>query len=73
MRTPHTSRPQAHSTINHLRRGNTYRATTRHGAAVGEYLGIEAPHGDRAILLRHGAGTESIALRDVMSIRPTAA
>ncbi len=59
--------------FNHLRRGATYRATTRHGAAVGEYLGMEAPHGDRAILLRHRTGTESIALCDVTSILPFAA
>lgn len=54
--------------MNHLRRGVTYRATTRHGIAFGEYLGMEAPHGDRAIILRHGAGVASIALHDVTSI-----
>lgn len=59
--------------FNHLRRGATYRATTRDGTAVGEYLGMEAPHGDRAILLRHGTGTDSIALSDVTSILPVAA
>ena len=59
-------------TINHLRRGETYRATTAHGVAVGEYLGIESPYGDRAILLRHRAGTESIALSEVTSIRRAA-
>jgi len=33
---------------------------------------MEAPHGDRAILLRHPAGTDSIALRDLISIRAAA-
>ena len=61
------------STLNDLRRGTTYRATTRDRIAVGEYLGMEAPHGDRAILLRHPTGTESIELCDVTSIRPAAA
>jgi hypothetical protein len=56
--------------LNQLRRGAIYRATTRVGIAIGEYLGMEAPHGDRAILLRHGYGTESIALSEVTSIRP---
>jgi hypothetical protein len=61
------------STLNDLRRGTTYRATTRDRIAVGEYLGMEAPHGDRAILLRHRTGTESIELCDVTSIQPAAA
>ena len=56
--------------FNQLRRGSTYRATTRFGIAVGEYLGMENPHGDRALLLRNYSGTASIPLRDVTSIRP---
>lgn len=60
-------------TLNDLRRGTTYRATTRDRIAVGEYLGMEAPYGDRAILLRHRTGTESIELCDVTSIRLAAA
>ena len=73
MTAPHTSRVRATHNFNHLRRGETYRAITRAGSAVGEYLGMETPHGERAILLRHGAGTESIAVRDITSIEPTAA
>jgi hypothetical protein len=73
MTAPHHKRAPASLDLNHLRRGDTYRATTRNGIACGEYLGMEAPHGDRAILLRHVAGTASIALRDVTSILPTAA
>jgi len=60
------------SNLNQLRRGANYRITTRHRTRVGEYLGMEAPHGDRAILLRHPAGTDSIALRDLISIRAAA-
>ena len=67
-----TVRGDAAWNLNHLRRGETYRATTRRGIAVGEYLGMETPHGDRAILLRNADGTESIELSDVTSIRPIA-
>ncbi len=73
MNTPQTPRQDAAWNLNSLRRGITYRATTRQGTAAGEYLGMEAPHGDRAILLRHGARTESIPLSDVTSIQPVAA
>lgn len=73
MTAPCTSDAIKASHLNHLRRGETYRAVTRNGFAVGEYLGMEAPHGVRAILLRHSTGTESIALGDVDSIRPAAA
>ena len=68
-----TSRPEAHPNFNQLRRGTSYRATTRHGITVGEYLGMEADYGERAILLRHGDGTESIARYDITSIQPAAA
>jgi hypothetical protein len=50
-----------------------YRATTKAGTTVGEYLGMEADYGYRSILLRHEAGTESIARSAVMSIQPAAA
>lgn len=73
MTAPMTSRENANRNFNHLRRGMRYRATTRYGTTVGEYLGMEAFYGDRAILLRHGAGTESIDHRDVTSIDPAAA
>ena len=56
-----------------LRRGSMYRAMTSDGATIGEYLGMEAPHGDLAILLRHAAGTHSIELGDVTSIEAMAA
>ena len=59
--------------LNDLRRGVVYRAITRHAASTGEYLGIETPFGEMAILLRHGARVESIALETITSIRPTAA
>jgi hypothetical protein len=58
--------------FNHLRRDHTYRATTHLGTTVGEYLGMESPHGDRSLLLRDCSGTASIPLRDVTSIRPAA-
>ncbi len=62
-------RTDATSHINNLRRGASYVARTAYGIVFGEYLGIETPYGDRAILLRNDAGTNSIPLRDVRSIR----
>ena len=70
MTAPQTLRTHATWNFNHLRRGATYRVTTRKGIVLGEYLGMETPHGDRAILVRHGAITESIELCDVISIYP---
>jgi hypothetical protein len=71
MKTP--TRTDATIELNHLRLGATYRAVTPHGAAVGEYLGLESPHGDAAILLRHRAGTDSIPLDEVTTIELMAA
>jgi hypothetical protein len=68
-----TSRCNAPWNLNNLRRGVSYRATTRIGSTAGQYLGMETPHGDRSILLRSNAGTASIALSDITSICPTAA
>ncbi len=73
MKAPRIAYEHATPNLNHLRRGEIYRAMTRGRTVVGEYLGIEAPHGDRSILIRHGAGTDSIALCDVTSILPIAA
>ena len=39
---------------------------TAAGATRGEYLGIESAHDDRSILLRNAAGTESIAVADLI-------
>ncbi|MEN8233643.1 MAG: hypothetical protein ABFR89_01810 [Actinomycetota bacterium] len=68
-----TSRTRAPWNLNHLRLGSTYQATTRGNTTSGEYLGMETPHGDRSILLRHRTGTISIALSDIVSIQPVAA
>lgn len=73
MTAPTTPRSCAPSKLNHLRPGTTYRAVTRHGIAVGEFLGLETSHGDRAILLRHPAGTTSIDLYDLTAIHAVAA
>ena len=73
MKAPHPAYAYATPNINHLRRGEIYRAITRCRTVVGEYLGMETPHGDRAILLRHGDGTDSIALCSVISILSIAA
>ncbi len=73
MKARHTPRASAPWNLNHLRLGTIYRATTRNRTTAGEYLGMESPYGDRAILLRHRTGTESIALNDLTSIHPTAA
>lgn len=62
-----TSHPSAN--LNQLRRGSIYTATTASGAATGEYLGMEAMYGSRAVLLRNAAGTESIDRRDILSIK----
>lgn len=69
---PNFSLKAAISNFNRLRLGSTFQVNTRHGTAVGEYLGMEAPYGDRAVLIRHAAGTDSIAMRDITSIRAAA-
>ena len=73
MKAQDTSRASAPWNLNNLHLGSIYRATTRHRTTAGEYLGMETPYGDRSILLRHRTGTESIALSDITSLRPTAA
>ena len=54
--------------LNHLRRGDTYLATTMAGTTLGEYLGMEALYGERAVMLRNEQGTTSIVRRDILSI-----
>lgn len=73
MKAPQTAPLGTTTNLNHLRRGATYRATTLLGDVTGEYLGIETPHGERAILLRHRHGTASVALVRIESIEPLAA
>ncbi len=68
-----TSRANANTNFNHLRRGLIYRATTEAGTATGEYLGMEALYGARAVLLRNAGGTESIYQRDILAIAAVAA
>ncbi len=68
-----TSRASAQLNLNHLRRGLVDRATTVSGTAMGEYLGMEANYGARAVLLRHAAGTDSIDRRAIKSIVAVAA
>lgn len=63
-----TLRKGAKVNLNHLRRGTTYRATTASGAATGEYIGMEALFGDRAVLLRSADGYESIYQHDIVAI-----
>lgn len=65
--------PNTNLNFNHLRRGLIYRATTAAGFAVGEYLGMEALYGDRAVMLRNATGTESIYHRDILAIESLAA
>jgi hypothetical protein len=73
MTAPISPRATGAHDLNLLHRGVTYRIATRHGVTTGEYLGIETPHGQRAILLRNTCGTASIPLDDVQSLRPTSA
>lgn len=63
----------AHGTATRLERGTTYRAMTALGEATGEYLGLESPHGDLAILLRGTDCVHSIELDAVTSIEKLAA
>jgi len=57
-------------TMNDLVRGGVYLATTASGTTSGEYLGMEAPYGELAILLRRAGRTTSV---DVVTIRTIAA
>ncbi len=59
---------QNNTNLNHLRRGGTYLATTVAGTTLGEYLGMEALYGERAVMLRNEQGTTSISRRDILSI-----
>jgi hypothetical protein len=54
--------------LNHLRRGATYCATTPRGSSTGEYLGIETPHGEWAILIRTDGETTSIPMTDITEV-----
>ena len=54
--------------LNHLRRGGTYLATTAIGTTRGEFLGMEALYGERAVMLRNARGTTSINRGDILSI-----
>ncbi len=63
----------AHDTKTRLERGSNYRATTAAGEASGEYLGMEAPHGDLAILLRGIDRVHSIELDYVTGLERLAA
>jgi hypothetical protein len=73
MMAPTTSRASAPWQFNQLQKGAVYEATTRFRVVIGEYLGMASPYGERAILLRNAAGTESITLNYVTSIQPAAA
>lgn len=72
MRAPNAPRGTVSPTSNRLRRSGRYRITTPNGTATGEYLGMETPHGEPAILLRRSTGTESIPLHCITSIRDSA-
>ena len=58
--------------VSRLQRGTTYRAEMGANTVTGEYLGMESPHGDLAILLRHADGTASIDVQDVTTIERAA-
>ena len=73
MTTQSTSRSSATINLNHLRRGASYVATTSQGTAIGEYLGMEASYGDRALLLRNSSGTASIYRDEIITIELLAA
>jgi hypothetical protein len=73
MTAPPPRRSDATYNFNHLRRGDNYLAITSDGVAFGEYMGMEAPYGDKAILLRHRNATSAVALSDITSILALAA
>ena len=58
--------------VSRLQRGTTYRAEIGLDTITGVYLGMESPHGDLAILLRHADGTASIDVQDVTTIERAA-
>jgi hypothetical protein len=72
MKAEHTSHHETSPNRNHLRRGSHFRVTTSVGSFAGEYLGMETLYGDRAILLRHSTGTDSILLHHVTSVENVA-
>ena len=57
--------------LNTLRRKAHYRAITDYGVVMGQYLGMEAPYGDKAILLRHASGTSSVPITSLLAIAET--
>ena len=73
MTTTKHARADAPFDINHLRRGEFYRATSCTGRSVtGEYLGVEVAYDEWRILLRTVASTESLAIRHLDVVLPTA-
>jgi len=58
--------------LNHLRRGDTYLATTAAGTTHGEFLGMEALYGERAVMLRNDQGTTSLYKGEILSIEAAA-
>lgn len=54
--------------LNLLRRGAVYCATTTRGTSTGEYLGIETPYGEWAILLRTDGETSSIPVAHITEV-----
>lgn len=64
----HTTERSDALSLNHLRRGATYLATTHQGYTVGEYLGMEALFGERSVMLRNERGTASISRNSILSI-----
>lgn len=54
--------------LNHLRRGGLYRAITVEGTTLGEYLGMEAVYGERAVVLRNQTGITSLLRDQILSI-----
>ena len=60
--------------LNHLEIGDVYQVTTETGhTATGEYLGIEVAYDDWMIILRNGAGSETILLDQLAQVTDVAA
>lgn len=74
MKASQTSRSGATISINHLRYGDTYEATTQTGfVSTGEYLGVEVAYDDWRILLRGQTDIHSIAIDQLESVLAAAA
>lgn len=68
MTAPHTLQEDITASLNHARRGATYRITTPKSPPSANTLAPKAPTATRPSLLRQAKGTDSIPLHQITSI-----